>query len=88
MNNKYSRDMEGNAKNSPLREVNEVSECKVSKKRIKDSIAINKDDIDLLRELISRDLIDYNQANQAIGRAYMNIQYSKEELKSYKKQGK
>lgn len=85
---KYSREIQGRVKAGPLQAANEVSECRSSKKRMKENIARYEDDIELLRELMSRDLIDYDQCNKAIGRAYMNLQYSKEELKSYKKQGK
>ena len=63
-------------------------ECRQTKKNLKENIARFEDDMELIQECMSRDLIDYDKANQAIGRIYMNIKYLKDELKSYKKQGK
>ena len=63
-------------------------ECRQTKKNLKENIARLEDDMELIQECMSRDLIDYDKANQTIGRIYMNIKYLKDELKSYKKQGK
>ena len=63
---------------------NGIDSCHRTKSQIKKSIRERRDDINLLREVLARDLGDYNKVNETIGRVYMNIVYLKEELKQLK----
>ncbi len=66
----------------------QVDSCHRSKKNIKDSINQVKDDLELLQEVLNRDLADYSSTTESIGRHYMRLISLEQELKEHKKQGK
>ena len=59
--------------------------CQNNKKRLKENLAMQKDNKDFIIEAMNRDLFDYNEIHRTLGRVEVNITHIKTELKQLKK---
>lgn len=60
------------------------NECGENVKNIKERMKRAKDNLDFAVSLVDRDLVGYDEANAAVGRAYMNVVRCENDMKRHK----